>query len=163
MKKIFYAVSVLSLFVFMSCQQPTDSTGNNENTYSKWGSLEAKAVYQTFLGTWNLDTRSNTIWATSQENEFSTAIFSSDSVTLGTTRYNLNPDTDLIVAKDYSGTSVLDVDEWYGDIYIKLSDRLLGIASRFVRNFSEKSHSNQAAFCSFSKSIFCSRRVSALM
>lgn len=37
------------------------------------------------------------------------------------------------------------------------------IASRFVRNFSEKSHSNQAAFCSFSKSIFCSRRVSALM
>ena len=127
MKKIFYAVSVLSLFVFMSCQQPTDSTGNNENTYSKWGSLEAKAVYQTFLGTWNLDTRSNTIWATSQENEFSTAIFSSDSVTLGTTRYNLNPDTDLIVAKDYSGTSVLDVDEWYGDIYIKLSDRLLAI------------------------------------
>ena len=39
----------------------------------------------------------------------------------------------------------------------------LAIASRFVRNFSEKSHSNQAAFCSFSKSIFCSRRVSALM
>ena len=37
------------------------------------------------------------------------------------------------------------------------------IASRFVRNFSEKSHSNQAAFCSFSKSIFCSRGVSALM
>lgn len=37
------------------------------------------------------------------------------------------------------------------------------IASRFVRNFTEKSHANQAAFCSFSHSIFCSRRVSALM
>lgn len=37
------------------------------------------------------------------------------------------------------------------------------IASRFVRNFIEKSRSNQAAFCSFSHSIFCSRSVSALM
>lgn len=123
MKKIFYAVSVLSLFVFMSCQQPTDLTGNNENTYSKWGSLEAKAVYQTFLGTWELDTR----WSNLEKSGFSTAIFSSDSVTLGTIKYNLNPDTDLIVAKDYTGTSVLDDDEWYGDIYIKLSDRLLAI------------------------------------
>jgi len=37
------------------------------------------------------------------------------------------------------------------------------IASRIVRNFFEKSHANQAAFCSLSHSIFCSRRVSALM
>ena len=39
----------------------------------------------------------------------------------------------------------------------------LVIVSRNVRNFVEKSRSNQAAFCSFSSSIFCSRRVSALM
>ena len=37
------------------------------------------------------------------------------------------------------------------------------IVSRNVRNFVEKSHEKQAAFCSFSSSIFCSRRVSALM
>ena len=53
------------------------------------------------------------------------------------------------------------------DIVLKSNKRFIPIevkiASRFVRNFSEKSHSNQAAFCSFSKSIFCSRRVSALM
>ena len=45
----------------------------------------------------------------------------------------------------------------------KCGTQLNEIVSRFVRNFSEKSHSNQAAFCSFSNSIFCSRRVSALM
>ena len=45
----------------------------------------------------------------------------------------------------------------------KNSSFIIKIASRFVRNFFEKSHSNQAASCSFSHSIFCSRRVSALM
>ena len=60
----------------------------------------------------------------------------------------------VILDEDYySSEELLNFDYFYCS----------GIASRFVRNFSEKSHSNQAAFCSFSKSIFCSRRVSALM
>ena len=37
------------------------------------------------------------------------------------------------------------------------------IASRIVRNFFEKSHANQAAFCSLSHSFFCSRRASAVI
>ncbi|MCQ2613615.1 MAG: integrase core domain-containing protein [Treponemataceae bacterium] len=41
--------------------------------------------------------------------------------------------------------------------------RLAEIVYNKVRNFFEKSHANQAAFCSLSHSIFCSRRVSALM
>jgi len=56
---------------------------------------------------------------------------------------------------DYNDTN-------YGEgIYVGY--RYFEIASRIVRNFFEKSHANQAAFCSLSHSIFCSRRVSALM
>lgn len=54
MKKFFNVVSVLSLFVLMACQQPTDPAVNNGNV-SKWGSLEAKSIYNTFLGTWELE------------------------------------------------------------------------------------------------------------
>ena len=55
----------------------------------------------------------------------------------------------------------------YGELYTFVGELYkkseVQIVSRFVRNFIEKSHSNQAAFCSFSHSIFCSRSVSALM
>ena len=50
----------------------------------------------------------------------------------------------------------------FNQLFIKKYDNK-SIASRIVRNFFEKSHANQAAFCSLSHSIFCSRRVSALM
>lgn len=121
MKKFFNVVSVLSLFVLMACQQPTDPAVNNENV-SKWGSLEAKAIYNALLGTWEFD-GGETIRA----NGVVPVVFASDSVTLGTTRYIINQDTDLIKSEDYDGPSCYNGTDWYGDIYIKLSDRLLAI------------------------------------
>lgn len=121
MKKFFNVVSVLSLFVLMACQQPTDPAVNNGNV-SKWGSLEAKAIYSTFLGTWQLKEGQ-----TLKTNGFVPVIFASDSITLGTTRYTINQDTDLIKSKDYDGPSYLNGTDCFGEIYIKLSDRLLAI------------------------------------
>lgn len=46
---------------------------------------------------------------------------------MGTTRYTINQDTDLIKSKDYDGPSYLNGTDWFGKIYIKLSDRLLAI------------------------------------
>ena len=109
MKKFFNVVSVLSLFVLIGCQQPVDPAVTNENV-NKWENLEAKAIYNALLGTWELD-GGETIRA----NGVIPVVFSSDSVTLGKTRYIINQDTDLIKSEDY------------GDIYIKLSDRLLAI------------------------------------
>lgn len=91
MRKFLFILGALSLFAFMSCQQPTDSADNNgREEVSKWGSLEAKAIYNTFLGTWKLEDGQ-----TLKPNGIVPVIFASDSVTLGTIKYTINQDTDL--------------------------------------------------------------------
>ena len=123
MRKFLFILGALSLFAFMSCQQPTDSADNNGGgEVSKWGSLEAKAIYNTFLGTWKLEDGQ-----TLKPNGIVPVILASDSVTLGTKKYTINQDTDLIKSEDYDGPSCYNGTDWYGDIYIKLSDRLLAI------------------------------------
>lgn len=120
MKKFFYAVSVLSLFVFMSCQQPNGSTGDNENTYSKWGSLEAKVMYNSFLGTWELENESV------RGDGAESVIFASDSITVGSLRYNLNQDTDLIKSEDYAGDGALfPAGNYPEQLCVKLNDRFM--------------------------------------
>lgn len=60
----------------------------------------------------------------------------------------------------YYDNSVKCVDTYTLTLY---SSSFTLIVSIFVRNFIEKSHANQAASCSLSHSIFCSRSISALM
>lgn len=133
MKKILFALSVLSLFTFMSCQPVTSGSGNDDAQVSKWGGLEAKAIYNKFLGTWKHEDGT----APTASNGFDTVIFASDSITLGTIKYKINQDTDLIKSQDYNGTSVYNGTNYFGNIYIKLSDRLLGIESSKVINGTE--------------------------
>lgn len=123
MKKILFALSVLSLFTFMSCQPVTSGTGNDDSQVSKWGSLEAKALYNACLGSWKEINHYDF-------SEFDTVILANDSVTLGTIKYTINQDTDLIKSQDYDGP-VCEYNEYFkegdyiGQIYLKLSDRLL--------------------------------------
>ena len=51
----------------------------------------------------------------------------------------------------------------YGFYKTIFSQMQLLIVSRYVRNFIEKSHANQAVCCSLSHSVFCSRSISGLM
>ena len=129
MRKFLFILGALSLFAFMSCQQPTDSADNNGGEeVSKWGSLEAKALYNEYLGTWEWYDWSCTgaEWAALKYNGFDTVILASDSVTLGTTKYTINQDTDLIKSEDYEG-DFFDKERFVGYLYVKLNDRLLGI------------------------------------
>lgn len=130
MKKFLFALSVLSLFTFMSCQPVTTGSGDDNTQVSKWGSLEAKAIYNTFLGTWKHEDGT----APTASNGFDTIIFATDSVTLGSIKYTINQDTDLIKSQDYDGSSVYNGTDYFGNIYIKLSNRLLGIESSKVIN-----------------------------
>ena len=55
---------------------------------------------------------------------------------------------------------------WFDDfdsLYEMYDNEEPTIVSIFVRNFIEKSHVNQAVFCSLSHSVFCSRSISGLM
>lgn len=148
MKKILFALSVLSLFIFMSCQPVTSGAGNDDSQVSKWGSLEAKALYNVILGTYkNIDEYS---WNSVKENGFDTVILANDSVTLGTIKYTINLDTDLIKGNDYEENSL-------SDICLKLSDRLIGITNynteiRVFWNLYDNSNYNDLAKVSGSSS-----------
>ncbi len=154
MRKFLFILGALSLFAFMSCQQPTDSADNNGGgEVSKWGSLEAKALYNKVLGTWERFDMSSTgaEWAALKYNGFDTVILASDSVTLGTTKYTINQDTDLIKSEDYEGDFFDKETIGIADFYVKLNDRLLGITNfdsgepPFVRifwNLYDNSNSN---------------------
>lgn len=132
MRKFLFILGALSLFAFMSCQQPTDSADNNGGgEVSKWGSLEAKALYNEVLGTWEWFDVSSTgaEWSALKYNGFDTVILASDSVTLGTTKYTINQDTDLIKSEDYEGDFFDKETIGIADFYVKLNDRLLGITN----------------------------------
>ena len=149
MRKVLFILGALSLFAFMSCQQPTDSADKNSGKeVSKWGSLEAKAIYNEYLGTWEWYDVSCTgaEWAALKNNGFDTVILASDSVTLGTTKYTINQDTDLIKSEDYEG-DFFDKGRFVGDLYVKLNDRLLGITNiaddvRIYWNLYDNSNNN---------------------
>lgn len=116
MKKILFALSVLSLFIFMSCSPAPTVSGDDNSYVNKWGSLEAKKIYNSLLGTWNIPKKHELA-----SNGAVPVTFASDSVTLGTTKYTINLDQDLILTKDYLGPDKV------GSICIKLNDRLLNL------------------------------------
>ena len=90
MRKFLFILGALSLFAFMSCQQPTDSTHEPAwKSFEGWGSEKAKEKYAEILGSWKSEFDNPTCG-------INTLVFTSDSVFINSTRYEINQNTDII-------------------------------------------------------------------
>ena len=130
MKKILFALSVLSLFTFISCQQPTDSTHEPAwKSFEGWGSEKAKEKYAEILGSWKSVSDNPTCG-------INTLVFTSDSVFINSTRYEINQNTDIIYVynEEYDGDPfespgifVEDPGYYYVGFYVRINDKLLSL------------------------------------
>lgn len=132
MRKFLFILGALSLFAFMSCQQPTDSA-DNEPAWKQlegWGSQSAKNMYQNFLGTWKNNDKVHVP-------EISTLILASDSVTVNSTKYEINQNTDLIYINNeeydefgnFLGIYIENIR--YHGFYVRINNKLLSLSIHY--------------------------------
>ena len=126
----------------MSCQQPTDDSADEPvwKQLEGWGSQSAKEMYESFLGSWEKKYERD-----GDSIRFSTLILANDSVTIDSTKYEINQNTDIIYINEYdecgylSGVFIGDnADYYYSGFYVRINNRLLSLSIDYPIEKSQK-------------------------
>lgn len=120
MRKFLFILGALSLFAFMSCQQPTEETSHSiwEN-FEDWGSEDAKRVYSYILGSWkSMDSE--------PDSGINIIVIESNSMTINSTSYKIDQNSDIIYLLDNKWIE----DSFFSEgLYVRLGDKYLGFCS----------------------------------